>query len=97
MVVADACVVGLLGGVTRLAERVDALLGEQRDQLHEYVGSDHRVAKRRVAAEHGNVESFGDRLDLVRLLLRVNERRQQQGVEHRLVVTEVSSAVSGPA
>jgi hypothetical protein len=47
--VADARQVGLLRRLQRLAERVHAALGQQRDQLQEHLGGDHRVAERGVS------------------------------------------------
>jgi hypothetical protein len=64
---------------------VDALFGQQRDQLQEHLGGDHGVAQRRVAADDGDVEALGDGLQPVRFLVRVHHRRQQQRVEHRLL------------
>ena len=81
----QACEIGLLRRFARLRERVDALLGEQRDHLVEHLGRHHRVAERRVAAEHRDVEARGKLLQPVRFLVRVHHGRQQQCVEHRLI------------
>ena len=66
---------------------MDAARLQQRDEPQEHLGRHERIAHRRVAAHHGHVETLGNRLQPVRLLVRVHHGRQQQGVEHRLVET----------
>jgi choline dehydrogenase-like flavoprotein len=78
--------------LARLAQGVDALLGQQRDQLQEDLGGDDGVAQRGVAADHGDVEALGNRLQPVGFLVRMHHRRQQQGVEHRLVEAHAGAA-----
>ena len=56
-----------------------------------------RVAQRGVAAEHRHAEARGDGLEPVRCLLRMDHRRQQQRVEHRLLEAHAGAMLPSAA
>ena len=80
----DPRIVGALGRLARLSQGVDTLLGEQRNHLEEHLAGDDGVAQSGMAADDVHAEALGDSFQLVGLLVGVDHRREQQGVQHWL-------------
>src|SRR5512145_317651 len=70
---------------TRLAERADTALLQQRHHAQKHLGGHQRVAERRVPSHHADAEARGDGLETVAFSLRLDHLREQQRVEDGLV------------
>jgi len=79
--------VGPLAGLARLPQRPDPHLGQQRQHFQKNFPGDDRVAQRRVASEDRDPEAFGDGLETMAGLVRMQDGREQQRVEYRLFET----------
>ena len=58
---------------------------QQWNQAQPNFSRHHGIAQRGVTPQYGDVEALRNRLQTMRLLVRVHHRRQQQGVQHRVI------------